>query len=60
MPQRLALNYARYLCRDWNTGTPPEKQLATFTILFNVERTPPPGHPKHVRNRVVWNHDCFS
>ena len=60
VPQRLALNYARYLCRDWNTGTPPEKQLATFTILFNVERTPPPGHPKHVRNRVVWNHDCFS
>lgn len=60
MPQHLALNYGRYLCRDWNIGTSPDKQLATFTILFNVEPTPPPGHPKHIQNRIVWEHNCFG
>lgn len=60
VPQRLALNYGRYLCRSWNTGTAPEKQLATFAIQFNVERTPPPGGTKGVVERIVWNHDCFG
>ena len=52
-PQPLALNYARYLCRLWNTGTPADRQLSTFTILFMVERTPPPGIPKVTKSRTV-------
>ena len=60
VPQSLALDYGRYLCRSWNTGTASEKQLATFTIQFNVERTPPPGGSKKVVERIVWTHDCFA
>ena len=60
VPRRLALNYGRYLCRSWNAAALPDKQLATFTIFFNVERTPPPGGVKEVRNRAVWYHDCFG
>lgn len=59
-PQLLALNYARYLCRSWNTGVTADKWLSTFTILFMVERTPPPGTPKVVKSRPVWTHDCLG
>ena len=55
-----ALNYGRYLCRAWNTGTVDADKLSTFTIYFNVEWTPPPGRPKEVKTREVWSHDCFS
>ena len=60
IPQRLALNYARYLCRVWNTATPPEEQLTTFTVFFKVERTPVPGKAKEAKTRTVWTHDCFD
>ena len=60
VPQDLALNYGRYLCRRWNQDAAPEKQLSTFTIQFNVERTPPPGGVKELVERVVWNHNCFT
>jgi hypothetical protein len=60
VPQLMALNYVRYLCRRWNADAAPEKQLSTFTIQFNVERTPPPGGVKELTERVVWNHDCFG
>ncbi|NNE82495.1 MAG: DUF393 domain-containing protein [Alphaproteobacteria bacterium] len=60
VPQLMALNYGRYLCRRWNADAAPEKQLSTFTIQFNVERTPPPGGVKELTERVVWNHDCFG
>jgi predicted DCC family thiol-disulfide oxidoreductase YuxK len=59
-PQRLALNYARYLCRVWNTDTPPAKQLSDFEIIFNVEWTPPRGMAKDLVTRTIWSHDCFG
>ena len=60
VPQRLALNYARYLCRSWNTGRQPHEMLMTFTIRFHVERTNPPGEPDTTTVRTVWTHDCFG
>lgn len=60
VPQRLALNYGRYLCRRWNADADPERRLSTFQIIFNVERTPPPGEFKEATKRVVWTHDCFG
>jgi predicted DCC family thiol-disulfide oxidoreductase YuxK len=60
VPQLMALNYGRYLCRRWNADAAPEKQLSTFTIQFNVERTPPPGGTKELTERIVWHHDCFG
>ncbi|WP_419906092.1 HTTM domain-containing protein [Hoeflea sp.] len=58
--QFLALNYARYLCRAWSVANPDGAQLATFSIIFNVEFTPPPGVPRVVEEREVWLHDCFG
>ena len=60
VPQRLALNYGRYLCRRWNTGTAESAQLTTFEIAFGVERTRPPGAGKERQHRVIWRHDCFG
>jgi len=59
-PQVLALNYARFLCRDWTEKHPDLPALSTFRIYFQVERTPPPGGSKTPRPRLVWSHDCFG
>ncbi|MDA4847349.1 HTTM domain-containing protein [Hoeflea poritis] len=58
--QFLALNYARYLCRTWKAAHPDTAQLATFSIVFNVEFTPPPDVPRVVEQRDVWLHDCLG
>lgn len=55
-----ALNWGRYLCRQWNEGAAPNRSLATFDIYFQVERTMPPGQPKELATRPVWRHDCLN
>lgn len=60
VPQVLALNYARYLCRTWPLEHPNAAPLSAFQIYFQVEWTPPPGIGKYVRRRLVWTHDCFG
>ena len=60
VPQRLALNYGRYLCRLWSAEEPSAPALATFEIVFQVDLTRPPGSPKETSSRVVWTHDCFG
>lgn len=59
-PQILALNYARFLCRDWSRNHPDLPALSTFKIYFQVEETPPPGGRKVPKPRLVWSHDCFG
>lgn len=59
-PYPMLLNYGRYQCRLWNKNTAPPKQLMTFEIYFNVERTQLPGIPKLLDRRSVWTHHCFS
>ncbi|MBD1546119.1 HTTM domain-containing protein [Roseibium aggregatum] len=59
-PQILALNYARFLCRDWSRHHPDLPALSTFKIYFQVEDTPPPGGSKVPKPRLVWSHDCFG
>ncbi|MGI9326608.1 MAG: DCC1-like thiol-disulfide oxidoreductase family protein [Pseudomonadales bacterium] len=59
-PQRLASNYARYLCRKWNSNRLGNERLASFDIVFNVERTPPPREQKVVESRRVWSHNCLG
>ena len=56
----LALNYARYLCRAWNQNRPELAPLSTFSILFEVRRTMPPGQAPETRLNNVWHHDCFD
>lgn len=58
--QVLALNYARYLCRSWNTEGGGNDALSNFVIFFQIERSPPPGASKEVETRQVWTHDCFG
>ncbi|WP_421981590.1 HTTM domain-containing protein [Roseibium sp.] len=58
--QVLALNYARYLCRDWPDRMTAVAALSNFVIYFQIERTPPPGDQKTVETRQVWIHDCFG
>jgi len=60
VPQTLALTYGRYLCRNWRQTHPGAPALATFQIYFQIEVSQPPGEPKGVEARHVWNHDCFS
>ncbi len=59
-PQILALNYSRYLCRNWQDDAPSKTALSNFVLFFQVERTPPPGEEKTVETRQVWSHDCFA
>tara|TARA_R110002126_G_scaffold214719_7_gene360970 strand:+ start:2399 stop:4183 length:1785 start_codon:yes stop_codon:yes gene_type:complete len=58
-PYLMSLNYGRYLCRIWNESAEEQRQLKTFKIYFNVERTQPPGMPKLLDRRQVWEHFCF-
>jgi predicted DCC family thiol-disulfide oxidoreductase YuxK len=57
---RYGLEYARWLCRSWNAGAPPDQQLAAFDIYFMVEWTRPYYFAKHPEKRKVWSHDCFG
>lgn len=59
-PYPMLLNYGRYQCRLWNKNMAAPKQLKTFEIYFNVERTQKPGMPKIMDRRSVWTHRCFS
>ncbi|MEP2979632.1 MAG: HTTM domain-containing protein [Lentilitoribacter sp.] len=59
-PYPMLLNYGRYQCRFWNKKAAPTKELETFVIHFNVERTQPPGIPKIMDRRSVWTHQCFN
>ncbi|WP_346899894.1 HTTM domain-containing protein [uncultured Roseibium sp.] len=59
-PQTLALNYARFLCRDWSERHSDLPALSTFKIYFQVEETPVPGGNKAPKPRLVWSHDCFG
>ncbi|WP_346907878.1 HTTM domain-containing protein [uncultured Roseibium sp.] len=59
-PQILALNYARFLCRNWSEEHPDLPALSTFKIYFQVEETPPPGGSKTPKPRLVWSHNCFG
>lgn len=55
------LNYARWLCRDWNADVSrPRDQLVGFRIYFQVEWTEPDYRPKRLVRRRVWTHDCFA
>ncbi|MBO6781995.1 MAG: DUF393 domain-containing protein [Alphaproteobacteria bacterium] len=55
-----ALNWARYMCRTWNEGAAPARQLSVFQIHFQVEWTNPPGEAKDLATRRVWRHDCLG
>lgn len=52
--------YARYLCRDWNLREPPGRKLLSLRLVHLLERTPPPGTPLAVEQRVTWRHDCVA
>ncbi|MEP1090437.1 MAG: HTTM domain-containing protein [Rhizobiaceae bacterium] len=56
----LARNYARYLCRTWGRDRSDLAPLSSFSILFEVQRTPPPGQLAETRVNNVWHHDCFD
>lgn len=52
--------YARYLCRDWNLREPAGRKLLSLKLVHLLERTPPPGTPLAVEQRVTWRHDCVA
>lgn len=54
------LEYARWLCRSWNHGTPDARQLVNFDIYFMVEWTRPNYLVKRPKPRKIWSHDCFG
>ncbi len=58
--QQYRLGYGRYLCREWNTHHPEEKQLLRFEMIFMLEQTPAPGQtPLPITPTTIWNHQCF-
>ncbi|MDW3223901.1 MAG: HTTM domain-containing protein [Paracoccaceae bacterium] len=59
-PQRLALNYSRYLCRKWTAKHPSTAPLSTFVVTFNVDWSRPPGLSKETATRMVWAHNCLG
>lgn len=54
------LYYGRYLCRQWNANQTGDARLSTFKMIYMLEYTPPPGHPAHVEQQVIWTHDCLN
>ena len=54
------LGYGQYLCRQWNSTHPYDKQLMSFKIIFMVQDTPAPGKvASPVRPTTIWDHHCF-
>jgi predicted DCC family thiol-disulfide oxidoreductase YuxK/uncharacterized membrane protein YphA (DoxX/SURF4 family) len=52
--------WAGYLCRQWNREHEGDERLTQFRIVYMLERTPPPGQPETVEQRVLWRHDCTA
>ena len=57
---KLAQNYAQYLCRSWNETAPPGKELSVFNVYFLVEWSQPDYQKEDAMNRLIWSHDCFA
>ncbi|SMX23254.1 DCC1-like thiol-disulfide oxidoreductase family protein [Boseongicola aestuarii] len=58
VPQRLAVLYAEYLCRDWHMHHPPEQALSSVDIAFLVEWTNPPGIAKRIEYNPILTIAC--
>jgi len=55
------LYYGKWLCYEYNTGTPVREQITNFEIRFFKERTPAPGEPlPEPVDVLLWNHRCFG
>lgn len=52
--------YARYLCRAWNTvhANDPGKQMTQLSFIYMLERTPLPGPPPLIEQRILSSHEC--
>jgi hypothetical protein len=58
--KRQLLHYGRYLCGSWNSGTPAAKQLMTYRIHFNSQRTLPDYQEREIKKAMLWRHNCFE
>lgn len=52
-----ALNYGRYICREWNDEHLGATRLETFTIRF-FHRPVPQGGSEYYEE-LIWDHGCF-
>lgn len=43
--QLLRAPVAEFLCRQWNTRNPPEKQIAEFEFVYSMQNKAHPGRP---------------
>ena len=51
--------YAKYLCRQWNGVHDMKHQVVTFSIMYMMERTMPPGQSVPIEPLTLWEHSCF-
>lgn len=57
---KIILPFARYLCRQHSTSEGESSNLATISIEFVKEPTPPQGQPWPPTEVVkLWNHSCL-
>ena len=54
------LYYGKYLCRKWNQNHRGEKQLMTFKIYFQMEKSLPNYKVPEPERRHLWTHYCFK
>jgi predicted DCC family thiol-disulfide oxidoreductase YuxK len=50
--------FARYICRNWNTGADPSRRLESLELIYMREDTPAPGESAQVRPVVLLQHAC--
>ncbi len=56
--KQLYPHYAAYLCRQWNSTHPGQKQLDSFVIYFMDERTVPPNEIQTVEKTIHYEKSC--
>ena len=54
------LHFGRYLCRNWNSQHQGDDVLETFSIIYNLEKTPKPEGIITTEPITLWNHSCFG
>ncbi|MCA9397007.1 MAG: hypothetical protein KC649_07525, partial [Candidatus Omnitrophica bacterium] len=54
------MDYGKYLCREWNSSHPYQKQLMTYKIEMKREDELPNYKTSKPRDVHFWTHYCFD
>lgn len=56
----MRMDFAKYLCREWNNSHPFDKQLLQYDIYILTEDELPGYRTSAPRKQHMWKHYCFE